>query len=107
MRTRGSRDPQRRHGSLNKRSLLLGVTALVSYCAVAVASRADEKPSAGGSSEPQPSLPTNHQGQSSPQGHPGEIDTHSGGASASSPQGDTPPGMQPVPPNSDKTSGPK
>jgi hypothetical protein len=107
MRTRGSRDPQRRHGSLNKRSLLLGVTAFVSYCAVAVASRADEKPSAGGSSEPQPSLPTNHQGQSSPQGHPGEIDTHSGGASASSPQGDTPPGMQPVPPNSDKTSGPK
>jgi hypothetical protein len=27
----------------------------------------------------------------------GSIDTHSGGAAAESPQGDTPPGMQPVP----------
>jgi hypothetical protein len=106
MHTRAFRDPAPWRGSLSKRSVLLGVTAFVSYCAMAVASRADERPSAG-SSEPQPSLPTNRQGQSSPQGHPGEIDTHSGGASASSPQGETPPGMQPVPPNSDKTSGPK
>jgi len=33
----------------------------------------------------------------------GSIETHSGGASPASPQGDTPPGMQPVPSESDKT----
>jgi hypothetical protein len=32
-----------------------------------------------------------------PQGHPGPTATTSGGAPASSPQGDSPPGMQPHP----------
>jgi hypothetical protein len=35
--------------------------------------------------------------QLQPQGHPGRINTTSGGGPASSPQGDSPPGMQPRP----------
>ena len=35
--------------------------------------------------------------QPQPQGHPGPTNTTSGGAPASSPQGDAPPGMQPHP----------
>jgi hypothetical protein len=35
--------------------------------------------------------------QPQPQGHPGTTNTTSGGAPASSPQGDTPSGMQPIP----------
>jgi hypothetical protein len=35
------------------------------------------------------------QGQPSPQGETGPVDTKSGGAPAASPQGDAPPGMQP------------
>jgi hypothetical protein len=38
-----------------------------------------------------------------PQGNTGPINTKSGGAPASSPQGETPPGMQPAPQGSDKT----
>jgi hypothetical protein len=37
--------------------------------------------------------------QSQPQGDTGPINTTSGGAGASSPQGDTPAGMQPTPQN--------
>ncbi|MBV8505313.1 MAG: hypothetical protein JOZ11_05820 [Alphaproteobacteria bacterium] len=37
-----------------------------------------------------------------PQGRTGPIVTKSGGAPASSPQGDTPPGMQPAPKGSSK-----
>lgn len=35
--------------------------------------------------------------QEQPQGHSGPITTTTGGAPASSPQGDSPPGMQPTP----------
>jgi hypothetical protein len=35
--------------------------------------------------------------QAQPQGHSGPITTTTGGAPASSPQGDSPPGMQPSP----------
>jgi hypothetical protein len=38
-----------------------------------------------------------------PQGNTGPINTKSGGAPASSPQGETPPGMQSAPQGSDKT----
>jgi hypothetical protein len=41
--------------------------------------------------------PANAQGQPSPQGATGPINTTSGGAPASSPQGETPPGMQAAP----------
>lgn len=37
-----------------------------------------------------------------PQGKTGPLDTKSGGAPASSPQGETPPGMQSAPQGSDK-----
>lgn len=40
---------------------------------------------------------TDQQRPAAPKENMGQIDTRSGGAPASSPQGDTPPGMQPVP----------
>jgi len=42
-------------------------------------------------------------GQLQPQGWTGPIETKSGGAPAESPQGQTPPGMQPAPEGSSKT----
>lgn len=45
--------------------------------------------------------------QPQPQGHPGSINTTSGGAPASSPQGDSPPGMQPHPGDRKQDAGPK
>ena len=51
--------------------------------------------------DPQSKLQTDRQGQSSAEENIGQIDTHSGGAPASSPQGDTPAGMQPIPSGSD------
>ena len=42
-------------------------------------------------------------GQLQPQGWTGPISTKSGGAPASSPQGETPPGMQAAPEGSSKT----
>ena len=53
--------------------------------------------------QPRPSTSPNGQYQNSTdqrgqrQSNIGSIDTHSGGATAASPQGDTPPGMQPIP----------
>jgi hypothetical protein len=44
----------------------------------------------------------NADSQASPQGPTGPIETKSGGAPASSPQGDTPSGMQAAPQGSDK-----
>jgi hypothetical protein len=49
------------------------------------ANSAASKPNAGGATQPQP------------QGRTGPTNTTSGGAPASSPQGDTPSGMQPRP----------
>jgi hypothetical protein len=43
-------------------------------------------------------------GQKQPQGWTGPIDTGSGGAPASSPQGQSPPGMQPAPEGSSKNT---
>lgn len=47
----------------------------------------------------------NHQqnNQQTPQGPSGPLNTTTGGAPASSPQGQTPPGMQAAPEGSDKT----
>lgn len=42
-------------------------------------------------------------GQKQPQGWTGPIETKSGGAPAESPQGQSPPGMQPAPEGSTKT----
>jgi hypothetical protein len=46
----------------------------------------------------------NADGQASPQGPTGPLETKSGGAPAASPQGDTPAGMQAVPERSDETT---
>jgi hypothetical protein len=43
-------------------------------------------------------------GQLQPQGWTGPMDTKSGGAPAESPQGQSPPGMQPAPEGSSKTT---
>lgn len=43
-------------------------------------------------------------GQKQPQGWTGPIETKSGGAPAESPQGQSPPGMQPAPEGSSKTT---
>jgi hypothetical protein len=43
------------------------------------------------------------QGVTQPQGRTGPLETGTGGAPASSPQGQTPPGMQAAPDGSDKT----
>ena len=74
--------------------------ALLLACAVTRGAHAEQTlPSAPTSQSPKVS--TDQRGQH--QGNSGSIDTHSGGASAASPQGDTPPGMQPVPSESNKT----
>ena len=44
-----------------------------------------------------------NKGQQQPQGPTGPLETKSGGAPAESPQGQTPPGMQPAPDGSSKT----
>ncbi len=48
----------------------------------------------GGVQSSGPSPTTQTQGQGSPQGQTGPLNTTTGGAPAGSPQGDTPPGMQ-------------
>jgi hypothetical protein len=54
---------------------------------------------AAGSRDPAPAqvAPANPSSQAQPQGQTGPTTTTSGGAPASSPQGDAPPGMQPHP----------
>jgi len=50
-----------------------------------------------------PSVSPETKGAQQPQGPTGPVDTKSGGAPAGSPQGQTPPGMQPAPDGSSKT----
>ncbi len=47
-------------------------------------------------------IPEKKEHQAQPQGNPGPLNTKSGGAPASSPQGETPPGMQSAPDGSSK-----
>ena|SRR5262245_61038074 len=51
-----------------------------------------------------PMLTPETKGQKQPQGWTGPTNTGEGGAPASSPQGQTPPGMQPAPDGSSKTT---
>jgi hypothetical protein len=48
-------------------------------------------------------LPPESRGVTQPQGPTGPLETGTGGAPASSPQGQSPPGMQAAPEGSDKT----
>lgn len=57
--------------------------------------------------QPNPSAaqtPPEDKGQRQPQGWTGPINTGSGGAPAESPQGQSPPGMQPAPEGSSKVT---
>jgi hypothetical protein len=54
-------------------------------------------PAASPDPAPVPVAPSNPPSQAQPQGQTGPTTTTTGGAPASSPQGDTPPGMQPHP----------
>lgn len=51
--------------------------------------------------------PATNQNQRQPQGQTGPTNTTSGGAPASSPQGDTPAGMQPTPNEPEKVGSPR
>jgi hypothetical protein len=87
-------------------SRLLGAgMALVVVCS-SIAAVAGQQGDTGSPSS-QPTVQADRPGQAAPQGNVGQIDTRSGGAPASSPQGDTPPGMQPIPSAPDRTSPPK
>ena len=77
--------------------LVLG-TALIGGAALAQTASPNSDPTNNpaansAASSPTTAAPT----QPQPQGHPGPIDTTSGGTPASSLQGDLPPGMQPQP----------
>ena len=75
---------------------IIGLTAIFILCASTTAF-AQPKPA-----DPQSSNnPSGNVAQ--PQGNTGPINTKSGGAPASSPQGETPPGMQSALQGSDKT----
>jgi hypothetical protein len=82
-------------------ALWVAVATLLA-CGVAGPAHAQQSaPAASSETKSDPPKP------SSPQSNMGRIDTQSGGAPASSPQGDSPPGMQPVPSESGPTSRPK
>jgi hypothetical protein len=76
--------------------------ALVANIAVAQVKTQDRSPSDSTYSTGRTVLPDN-KGQLQPQGWTGPNSTGSGGAPAASPQGGTPPDMQPAPGGSSKT----
>jgi hypothetical protein len=76
--------------------------ALVANIAVAQVKTEDRSPSDSTYSTGRTVLPDN-KGQLQPQGWTGPNSTGSGGAPAASPQGGTPPDMQPAPGGSSKT----
>lgn len=75
-------------------SIIVICIAGISYVALAHASPVSD-PTNNPAANSEASNPTTAPPQSQPQGDPGPINTTSGGAPASSPQGDSPPGMQP------------
>lgn len=80
------------YSALGKWLLGAGIAVLLNWVAMIDGSAGQQS----GTATPPP-LPTIHadrQGQPSSDENMGQIDTQSGGAPASSPQGETPPGMQ-------------
>jgi hypothetical protein len=92
-------DPARR------RRLVLGSLMILLVGVVMTSASRAEKATPSTSSNGQSQASTDQQGQD--QSNTGSLDTHSAGATAAGPQGDTPPGMQPVPSESKKTSPPR
>jgi hypothetical protein len=84
----------------------LAFAALLACCGVVMPAHAQQSAPAA-SSDAKPQADNDRQKTSSQQRNTGSIDTQSGGAPASSPQGDSPPGMQPVPSAPDPTNRPK
>lgn len=82
--------------------LLTLCIAIAANIAVAQVRSEDKSPSDSRHSTGRTVLPDN-KGQLQPQGWTGPNSTGSGGAPASSPQGGTPPDMQPAPGGSSKT----
>ena len=78
-------------------SLALGATVALAQTPPAKKSPGDSSHSTGKSVSPET------KGQQQPQGPTGPLNTTTGGAPAESPQGQTPPGMQPAPEGSSKT----
>jgi hypothetical protein len=84
--------------------------ALVTFCFAVCASAAmaqtqteEKKPGDSPHSTGRTVLPDDNKGQLQPQGWTGPITTGSGGTSAASPQGQSPPGMQAAPDGSSNT----
>jgi hypothetical protein len=76
------------------------VICLMASCGALVMAQADSKEdikAPTGRSQPE------GKGQLQPQGWTGPLNTTTGGAPAESPQGQSPPGMQPAPDGSNKT----
>jgi hypothetical protein len=63
----------------------------------------DKKPGDSPYSTGRTELPAEHKGQLQPQGWTGPLTTGTGGAPAASPQGGTPPDMQPAPGGASKS----
>jgi hypothetical protein len=84
--------------------------ALIAICLTFVAglpaapAMADDKPSDKSQHSTGRTQTPETTGQKQPQGWTGPINTGSGGAPASSPQGQSPPGMQSAPEGSSKTT---
>ena len=82
--------------------LAASAVVLVTGLAVAQDNPVDRQPGDAAHSTGRSVSPST-QGQSQPQGPTGPLNTTTGGAPAESPQGQTPPGMQPAPDGSSKT----
>src|ERR1044072_7485591 len=95
------------------KTVTMGALAAATYLAFAGAALAQNQPPASDIQQLNEQSKSEHStgrttspetlGQKQPQGWTGPITTTTGGAPASSPQGQTPPGMQAAPEGSDKT----
>jgi hypothetical protein len=78
--------------------LILAALCISAYASTACAQKTEPNLDRLSASQPihgSPSSPDEDKGQPSPQGPTGPITTGSGGVTAASPQGGTPPNMQP------------
>jgi hypothetical protein len=83
--------------------LVLAAFCVVIGTAAAMAQSEPNKPGDSPHSEGRTTLPDDNKGQLQPQGWTGPITSGSGGSSAASPQGQSPPGMQAAPDGSSKS----
>ena len=84
-------------------ALLAVCFAVCASAAMAQTQSEDKKPDDSQHSTGRTVLPDENKGQLQPQGWTGPITTRTGGTSAASPQGQSPPNMQAAPEDSSKT----